>query len=168
MRLKEDAMPFAGEFREAMGFPRAGDIVGGFVIQELSVRHEGMGAGRYEYPIELVLAGKGGKEGVRRALKGLFSRRMTLFTEFGNPYQCSVGSIAVEGLGEGLYRVTARGIGNRVHLREELIRFMGYLGASGAPGPAADPTDAGRIADEYMRRYWNETRTPGGGWWPAE
>jgi hypothetical protein len=157
-------MPFAGEFREAMGFPVAGDTVEGFRIEELGVRHEGMGAGRYEYPIELTVAGKGGKEGVRRALKGLFSRRMTIFTEYGNPYQCSVGSMAIESLGEGRYRVTARGVGNRVHLREELIRFLGCLDAAALTGPR----DAPGVVEEYLRRYWNETRKPGGGWWPAE
>lgn len=159
-------MPFAGEYREAMGFPVAGDTVGGFLIEEFRVSHEGAGPGRYEYPIEVVVSGKGGKEGVRQALKPVFSRRMTIFTEFGNPYQCTGGRMDVESLGEGRYRVKARGIGTRVHLKEELMRFLGHLEASGVRGPSADTADRAGIVDGYLRRYWDETRKPGGGWWP--
>ena len=149
-------MPFAGEFRQAMPFPREGTSLDGFVVELVRVEHVGAGDGRYEYPFQIVMQGKGGKEGVRRALKPLFTARRTIFSEFGNPYQCSIGRMEVESLGEGRYRVSARGVGSRVRLREELVRFLGALAAAGrlAPGAADDPA---AVADEYLRRYQAET-----------
>jgi hypothetical protein len=150
-------MPFAEEFREAMGFPREGTELGGFTIELVRVEHAGAGAGRYEYPTELVLRGKGGQQGVRRALKPLFSTRRTIFSEFGNPYQCSPGRMQIESLGEGRYRVTARGIGTRVHLGEELVRFLAALEAAGRLAPAVDAADHAAIVADYLHRYQAET-----------
>ncbi len=149
-------MPFAGEFRDAMGFPREGTEVDGFIVELVRVDHAGVGDGRYEYPTEIVLRGRGGKDGVRRALKPLFSTRRTIFSEFGNPYQCSPGRMAVESLGEGRYRVSARGAGVRIRLREELVRFLASLAAGGhlVPGAVADPAST---VDEYLRRYRDES-----------
>jgi hypothetical protein len=145
-------MPFAGEYREAMGFPREGTELGGFVIEHVRVEHAGVGDGRYEYPTEIVLRGAGGKDGVRRALKPLFATRRTIFSEFGNPYQCSPGRMTVESLGEGRYRVDARGAGGRIRLREELVRFFASLASTGrlATGAGDDPA---AVVDEYLRRY---------------
>ena len=149
-------MPFAGEFREAMGFPREGTEVGGFLVEAVRVEHAGAGPGRYEYPTELVLQGKGGKDGVRRALKPLFSTRRTIFSEFGNPYQCSPGRMEVESLGEGRYRIVARGIGTRVHLREELVRFFSALAASGRLAPEARAASPAEVVEEYLLKYQAE------------
>jgi hypothetical protein len=125
------------------------------VVELVRVEHDGAGDGRYEYPTEIVLRGKGGKEGVRRALKPLFATRRTIFSEFGNPYQCSPGRMDVESLGEGRFRVTARGVGVRVRLREELVRFLASLASTGrlAPGAGDDPA---AVVDEYLRRYQAE------------
>lgn len=150
-------MPFAGEFREAMRFPREGSEVGGFTVELVRVEHVGAGPGRYEYPTEIVLRGKGGQQGVQQALKFLFATRRTIFTGWGNPYQCSPGRMEVESLGEGRYRVTARGIGTRIHLREELERFVASLAAAGFLVPGVMAVDHAAIVDEYLRRYQAET-----------
>jgi hypothetical protein len=149
-------MPFAGEYREAMGFPREGTEVDGFVVELVRVEHAGIGDGRYEYPTEIVLRGKGGKEGVRRALKPLFATRRTIFSEFGNPYQCSTGRMTVESLGDGRYRVAARGVGVRVRLREELERFFASLATTGRLAPGVTADGSATVVEEYLRRYQAE------------
>lgn len=148
-------MPFAGEFREALPFPFEGTTVDAFVVEHVRVDHVGAGDGRYEYPLEIVMRGKGGKEGARRALKQLAAARRTIFSEFGNPYQCSIGRLVVESLGEGRYRVSARGVGVRIRLREELGRFLGSLAAAGRLAPHAGD-DPAAVVDEYLRRYQDE------------
>src|SRR5512144_2207631 len=80
---RENVMPFAGEFRSGMRFPGEGASVGRFIIESIRVEHVGAGAGRYEYPIELVVSGKGGKDGARKALKPLLSGRATIFSGYG-------------------------------------------------------------------------------------
>ncbi len=87
-------MPFAGEFRAAMGFPNVGDMLDGFTVEHVGVGHAGSGPGRYDYPTEIIVTGKGGKEGVRRALRPLSGTRRTIFSEYGNPYQCTLGTIS--------------------------------------------------------------------------
>lgn len=149
-------MPFAGEFRQAMPFPREGTSVDGFVVELVHVEHVGAGDGRYEYPFQIVMQGRGGKDGVRRALKPLFTARRTIFSEFGNPYQVSIGRVEVESLGGARYRASARGVGVRVRLREELARFLGTLAAAGHLVPAA-VGDPAVVVDEYLRRYQAET-----------
>jgi hypothetical protein len=150
-------MPFAGDFRNAMPFPCEGAGLDGFVVELVRVEHVGAGDGRYEYPVEIVLRGKGGKEGARRALKPLATARRTIFSEFGNPYQCSIGRMEVASLGEGRYRVTARGVGVRVRLREELVRFLASLAAGGHLVPGAAVDDPASVVDEYLKRYQAET-----------
>ena len=151
-------MPFAGEFRDAMGFPVAGDVVGGFRVEAVHVDHAGAGPGRYEYPTELVVLGKGGKDGVRRAFKELFARRRTIFSEYGNPYQCSCGRMEVQSQGEGRYRIASRGVGARVHLIEELGRFLEYLARAGHLDKAAQASGPEMIVTDYLRLYQQETR----------
>jgi len=153
-------MPFAGEDREAIGFPAAGDIVGGFRVEEVRIDHAGAGPGRYEYPTVLVVVGKGGKEGVRHAFKELFARRRTIFSGYGNPYQCSCGKMEIRSQGAGQYRIAARGVGTRVHLAEELGRFLEHLGRTGYLGTSAKAFGLETIVNEYLRRYQEETRHP--------
>jgi len=150
-------MPSLEVYREAMGFPAAGDVVNGFRIEEVQVGHTGAGPGRYDYPTELVVSGKGGKEGARRALKELFARRRTIFSEYGNHYQCVGGNMEIESQGEGRYRVSARGVGIRVHLAEELARFLEYLAASGRLDQTAQTAGLESIMSDYMRRYQEQS-----------
>ena len=62
----------------------------------------------------------------------------------------------VESLGESRYRVSARGAGVRVHLKEELCRFLDSLAASGSLTPEARARGPGELVEEYMRRYQEE------------
>ena len=99
----------------------------------------------------MVLRGKGGRQGVRNALRDLLRARTTTFSGFGNPYHCGFGRYEVTSLGEQRYEVIVRGIGVRVFLREELERFCQYLDEAGAlsgSGPASTS-----LLDAYMEAY---------------
>ena len=151
-------MPFAGEFRSGMRLPENGEQLGPFTIERVRVEHAGVAPGRYEYPVDLVLRGKGGKDGARKALKPLLDRRATIFSEFGNPYQCSIGGVKVESLGNERYRLTARGVGVRIDLRPELDRFLDYLSeAPPAAGAAASAREA--VVADYLAAYQRESGT---------
>ena len=41
----------------------------------------------YAYAVRMTLSGPGGQQGVRRALKALFSAHPMTFSGYGNPYQ---------------------------------------------------------------------------------
>lgn len=154
-------MPFAGAFRSGMRFPEEGTIVDGFTVETVRVEQVGSGAGRYEYPIVITVRGKGGKDGAKKALKPLFDRQVTIFSEFGNPYQCSIGPVQAERTAPECYRLTAHGVGVRVHLRRELLRFLASLGREALPGGitgASDETQA-LLVDRYLESYMADTGT---------
>jgi hypothetical protein len=151
-------MPFAGAFRKAMGFPVVGDVIGGFTVLRVEVGHEGIGSGRYEYPVEMVLQGKGGQQGVKRALKGFLDTRRTLFSGYGNPYQCRFGRMEVESQGQGRYRLTGKGIGVRIYLRSELMRFLSYLAGSGRMRDGSLDSSADQLVTDYMAEYQVQAR----------
>jgi hypothetical protein len=173
----EGTMPFAGEFRSGMRLPHDGDAFGAFVVESVQVEHVGAAPGRYEYPLEIVVRGKGGKDGARKALKPVLDRRATIFSEFGNPYQCGIGTVKVESLGESRYRLRARGVGTRIHLRTELARFMDHLAAKGClSGASTAGPDARRdVVAGYLAAYqasaepaFAARRSPPAGDRPAE
>ena len=64
-------MPFANKFRHAMAVPSPGDKFGELTVEEVEISHVASGYGRYEYPISMLLRGKGGQQGVRKALRNL-------------------------------------------------------------------------------------------------
>ena len=112
-------MPFAEKFKKTMGFPKAGYLVGGFMIEQVEAGHVGVGSGRYEYPIRIIVQGKGGRQGVRNAFRELFTARRTTFSGYGNPYQLWIGKMEVASLGESLYELIARGAGvKRLSMRK--------------------------------------------------
>jgi hypothetical protein len=90
---------------------------------------------------------------------------MTIFTGYGNPYQCHAGRMKVDSLGPGRYRVTACGVGTRVRLDRELLRFLRHLAQAGMLSRAVDATECEGIVATYMRAYEADCRTPGGGLW---
>ena len=143
-------MPFADKFRAMMGFSFAGDGVGGFVVESVDVRHESGGAGRYAYPVRMVLRGPGGRQGVLRALKALFASHPMTFSGYGNPYQLWFGKPEIESLGDQRYAVTVEGAGARVFLAEELERFLAYLGAH---GQLAEQTAQKTLVEAYLEEY---------------
>jgi len=146
-------MPFADKFRAMMRFPFAGESVGGFVVESVDVHHESGGAGRYAYPVQMVLRGPGGQRGVLRALKALFASHPMTFSGYGNPYQLWFGKPEIESLGDQRYAVKAEGAGARVFLAEELERFLAYLGAQGQLAMQAEPAAQETLVEAYLEGY---------------
>jgi hypothetical protein len=141
-----------------MGFPDVGDIVGSFTVREVEVGHEGIGSGRYEYPIVMVVQGKGGQQGVRQAFREFFKARRTLFSGYGNPYQCRFDRMELESLGDGRYRIVGNGIGVRIFLAAELLRFLKFLENAGilAEGESGGlPQD---LVTNYLKKYQSQAR----------
>ena len=85
-----DCMPFAKKFRAMMDFPVVGDKLDDFIVEEVNVwdawdEHDE--SKQYVYGVKMVLHGKGGKQGVAKALKPLFTKHILTFSGYGNPYQ---------------------------------------------------------------------------------
>jgi hypothetical protein len=149
-------MPFADKFRAMMDFPFPGDTLGDMTVEGVEVGHEGRAPGVYGYPIRMVLRGPGGQAGVLRAVKLLFAKRCTTFSGFGTPYQLWFGKPTVENLGDSRYAVTLEGAGARVHLKEDLGRFLEYLASEGRLASAADLAERAALIDDYTARYQAE------------
>ena len=157
-------MPFADKFRAMLDMPFPGDTLGAspdtFVVESVSVGHEGRAPGQYAYPLRLVLVGRGRPSGpgelaaVKRAIKPLFARRCTTFSGFGTPYQLWFGRPAIEALGDNRYAVTAEGAGARVHLQDDLARFCDYLCQHGQI--AVTPEERDVLLADYVAGYQAE------------
>ena len=146
-------MPFAKKFRAMMDFPFAGDIVGGFAVEHVDVRDEPRGSGQYGYAAQITLRGPGGQQGVRRALKALFSSHPMTFSGYGNPYQLWFGKPEVESLGDKRYAVQVKGAGARVFLEDELRRFLEYLDEEGQLATRSDQAVRETLVETYLERY---------------
>jgi hypothetical protein len=140
-------VPFAGKYQFTMRIPEAGGRISGFTVEQCTVGHTERGDGTIEYPVSMVLAGSGGRQGVRKAVREHFRRGHTTFSGYGNPYQLLFGRFEVESLGGSRYRVTARGIGVRIDLERELHRFVAYARLTGRP-----------IDDELIAAYLADYR----------
>ncbi|NLF02825.1 MAG: hypothetical protein GX601_17805 [Anaerolineales bacterium] len=151
-------MPFADKFRATMDLPFAGDTVEGFVVERIDVGHESTGPGRYVYPVSIVLRGAGGQAGVRRALKTLLRPPTTTFSGYGNPYELSFGRPEVEPLGDGGYAVTVEGAGVRVHLDNELRRFLAFMAAEGHLPSNAEGVNQESLVQIYLEKYQGEIK----------
>jgi len=150
-------MPFSRKFREGMGFPEEGQIVDGFTVESVSVSHVGVSEGRYEYPFEIVVKGEGNANKVKTAFKGFFKARRTVFSEYGNPYQCHHGKVEVKDLGSGKFSIVSRGACTRVFLKDELERFTASLKEKGLVVGNMDETELKTTIDEYLKKYEKET-----------
>ena len=80
-------MPFANKFRFVMGLPNEGYVNGRFTVEACEVGHNNIASSIYEDPVEIIVSGKGGQQGVRNDLKGLLTSRHSAFSGFGTPYQ---------------------------------------------------------------------------------
>jgi hypothetical protein len=141
-------MPVAAKYTFTMRIPDAGGSVGGFSVESCQVGCEEHGDGTIDYPVSMVLAGPGGKQGVRKAIRDRFSRGRTTFSGFGNPYQLHFGRFEVESLGGSRYRVTACGKGVRIDLERELRRFLAWTRLRGKP---ADDSLTAAYLEDYTR-----------------
>ena len=146
-------MPFADKFRAMMDFPFAGETLGSFTVESVDVRDDPDAAGSYAYSVRMTLRGPGGQQGVRRALKPLFSSHPTTFSWYGTPYQLWFGKAAIESLGDKRYAVSVAGAAARVFLADDLLRFLAYLAEEGhlatRPGGAVGQT----LVETYLERY---------------
>jgi hypothetical protein len=163
-------MPFADKFRAMMDFPFPGDRVGAFLVESVDVGHESGGPGIYKYAVRLVLRGPGGQQGVKAALKPLFSSHCSTFSGYGNSYQLWFGRPEIEplvpdaaadrvaGKSEARYAVTVEGAGARTFLEDDLERFLAYLSDQGRlaapPGPSTQKT----LVEEYLDQYRAEVK----------
>jgi hypothetical protein len=151
-------MPFADKFRAMMDFPFPGDTVDGFRVESVDVGHESGGPGIYKYAVRLVLAGPGGQQGVKQALRPLFAAHCTTFSGYGNPYQLWFGRPEIENLGDNRYAVTVEGAGARTFLEDDLERFLAHL-TDESPLPA--PSDAAArkaLVEAYLNEYRAEIK----------
>jgi len=111
-------MPFSKKFRKIMGFPKERDAVKQFTVESLSVDHayiKGSKPRRYEYPVKMVVRGKGSKEDVRTVFTPLLSQKNIRTTSgYGTPYSCDVGEVTISKIGDERYSIEAKGRCTRV------------------------------------------------------
>jgi hypothetical protein len=111
-------MPFSKKFKKIMGFPKEGDNVKQFTVESLSVDHvyiKGSKPRRYEYPIRVIVRGKGRREDVKVAFDPLLSQKNIGTTSgYGNPYSCDIGEVKMSKIGEERYSIEAKGCCTRV------------------------------------------------------
>lgn len=136
-----------------MGFPEEGQVVEGFTVESVSVSHVGVSAGRYEYPFELIVRGEGNANKVKTAFKEFFKARRTLFSEYGNPYQCHHGKMEVKDLGGGRFSVTSRGVCTRVFLKDEFEKFAAYLSEKGYVVGVKKEGEWNETIEKYLKQY---------------
>lgn len=147
-------MPFARKFENGMGFPKVGQVIKGFTVESVSVSHVNIRGGHYEYPAEIIVKGEGGANRVKRAFKEFYEVRRTIFSGYGNPYQCGHGKIDVQSLGGGKFLMASRGACVRIHLVPELKRFMAYLFQNGIlVNGSSDEYEWMKIITAYMMDY---------------
>ena len=151
-------MPFAKKFRAMMNFPFAGERLGNYTVESVDVRDERGGSEGYVYAVRIVLRGPGGKQGVRRALRSLFSSHPTTFSGYGNPYQLWFRKPGIESLGDKRYMVRVEGGGARICLAEELHRFLTYLDESGQLVTRPDQAVQEAPVEAYLEQYQAEVR----------
>jgi len=146
-------MPFAKKFRAMMNFPFPGDSMGDFSVESVDVRDEQGGGEGYVYGVHMVLRGPGGVQGVERALRAFFSQHPTTFSGYGNPYQLWFRKAEIENLGKQRYAVSVKGAGMRVHLEQELRRFLLTLSEEDALPAPSDTAAQEELVETYLERY---------------
>jgi hypothetical protein len=133
-----------------MRLPDTEKEIGDFTVESCTVNHEPSGYGRYEYPFEIVLEGKGGQQGVRNAFRNLLSPVKTTFSAYGNAYQLRFGKTEIESLGNRRYRLRGTGLGARIFLRKELERFWDFLSDDGLVEAEEKENNIKRYLDAYQ------------------
>ena len=151
-------MPFADKFRAMMDFPFPGDTVGTYLVESVDVGHESGGPGIYKYAVRLVLRGPGGQQGVKQALKPLFSTHCATFSGYGNSYQLWFGRPEIENLGDSRYAVTVEGAGARTFLEDDLERFLTYLVDESWLQAPSSPAAKKALVEQYLDQYRAEVK----------
>jgi hypothetical protein len=152
-------MPFAATFRAMMDFPLVGDALGDFVVESVDVT-DGPGGpgGLHTYQVRIALQGPGGKQGVQKALKGLFSSHPTTFSAYGNAYQLWFGKPEIERSGDKRYAVKVQGAGARLNLEHELHLLLSYLDETDRLAAQTDQEIGDELIEAYLERYRADIR----------
>lgn len=141
-----------------MKIPKEGDKLKDFTVESVKVEHTPIGSGRYEYPTEIIVIGKGGKKGVKDTFRQFFDQRITLFSGYGNPYQCQGGQMKIESLGANKYRINAIGSCVRIFLKRELNEFLEYLLKNDHLSDEIDTAEREVLIEDYMKIYLKKTK----------
>ncbi|MHA2074896.1 MAG: hypothetical protein ACXACU_16880 [Candidatus Hodarchaeales archaeon] len=146
-------MPFAKKFIKCMNLPNEGDSVEGFKIESVKVGHIGLRGGIYEYPFKIIVVGKGGKISVKKTFKKFLDEKKTIFSGYGNPYQCTGGKMEIENLGDSRYVIKARGVCVRVFLKVEFEKFIQYLRKTMVFDEKKETFSNEQIINKYLKEY---------------
>lgn len=108
-RLKSEVtgLPFSKRYLREMGFPKEGEVVGGFRVESISIEHVASYTEklpRYEYPTKIIVHGEGMVDDVKKAFQKYFDVEKTITSSYGNPYQCVSGKMYVQGLDENRFK----------------------------------------------------------------
>ena len=140
-----------------MGFPSEGQVVNGFMVESVSVGYVGVSEGQYEYPVEMIVKGEDNAGKVKAAFKEFFKARRTVFSEYGNPYQCHHGKIEVKDLGSGRFSIISRGACTRIFLKDEFERFAAYLKERRLAVCDINEAELKTTIEEYLKKYEKAT-----------
>jgi hypothetical protein len=116
------------------------------------------GPGIYRYAVRLELRGPGGQQGVKQALKQLFSTHCSTFSGYGNSYQLWFGRPEIENLGDSRYAVIVEGAGARTFLEDDLERFLTYLVDESLLQSPLSPSAKKALVEEYLDQYRAEVK----------
>lgn len=113
-------LPISKRYWREIGFPKEGEVVGGFRVKSVSIEHVVAYTdklARYEYPTKIIVEGDGTVDDVKRAFMKFFVGEKTLLSSYENPYQCEPGKMDVNYLGENSFKIEA--LGSCVRVLEE-------------------------------------------------
>ncbi|GEM_PF-1506250 len=105
-------MPVSRTYWREMGFPKEGEVVGGFSVESVSVEHASAYTdklARYGYPTKIVVKGEGTVNDVKEAFGKFFEVEKTIRSGYGNPYRCKSGKMVVHQLGGKRFTIEALG-----------------------------------------------------------
>jgi len=94
---------------------------------------------------------------VKKAFSQFYKDRRTLFSGYGNPYQCLHQKMVVQRLGDDRFMITSRGACVRVHLLPELREYTEYLHKKGYIAKKLDKVKSEEIISEYVAEYQRST-----------
>lgn len=120
-------MPFAEQFQRCMKLPHEGEMIEKFLVQTIKVSHKNLLDGVYSFPVEVIIIGEGGKQEVVKVFKPIFNKVISLYTEYGNLYQCRTEKLDVESIAPKTFKLTTTGIGCRIYPKKELEAFIQFL-----------------------------------------
>jgi hypothetical protein len=116
------SLPISKRYQREMGFPKEGEVFGGFRVESVSIEHVAAYTdklARYKYPTKIIVKGDGTVDDVKKAVIKFFVGEKTLHSSYENPYRCESGEMHVHDLGENKFKIEALGSCVRV-LEEEL------------------------------------------------